>query len=177
MSLISLLFSVCSEIWFSVACVSVGVAYVRVCSRYSHTLSMNASLLITVLRLNACNLKKQILPLLVSLYTAHECSFVYQLCVCVQVCLSNVIVFIVSHSYMFEWVDMSDIYILYFTYSTSLSSFPDLCVCVCYFLLCVLRVWVFPLLETQFKSNSLLSWASGCLFKLTALHSYSDLIN
>ncbi len=40
-------FSVFSEMWFSEACESVEVGYVRVCLRYSHTLSRNASLLIT----------------------------------------------------------------------------------------------------------------------------------
>lgn len=89
-------------------------------------------------------------------------------CVCVYACT---LVIIVSSLY----VQMSDHFWVIFIYS--IVSFQLVCVClcvhayVCYFVLCVLRVWVFPLLETQFELNSFLSWASGCSFKMTALHS------
>lgn len=150
--------------WFSEACESVEVGYVRVCLRYSHTLRRNASLLITLLRSDACNLKKQILAHSISL--CSTCAYLYINCVCVCVCACLMCLYLLCLIIMClsEWPCVGDIYMLCFTYSTPLSPSSFVCVCVCYFVLWVLRVWVFPLLETQFELNSLLSWASGGIF-------------
>ncbi len=111
-----------------------------------------------------CLQLKETNPATFNITLQHVCTSVYQLCVCV--CLSNVLVFIVSHHYVFEWVAMCGWYlyaVIHIQYS--IVSFQlCVCVCVCYFVLWVLRVRVFPLLETQFELNSLLSWASGGIF-------------
>ncbi len=137
--------------WFSEACESVEVGYVRVCLRYSHTLSRNASLLITLLRSGACNLTKQILPHWISLCSTCAHLYISFVCVCVCVCACLMCLNLLCLIFVFEWVAMCGWYLyapLFYIYILH-CLLPALCVCVIF---CIegLGLWKFNLNWTHY---------------------------